>query len=151
MRTARGKGDENYRIDARLALLFDMLDVERSGTVPFNDLVTHLDQFAHITYSLRREIHLILEGIGQLTLRLDHFEEVVLQMEATCPKHVDFDDIVNAITISAASPPQADKKYDDSKVVVTPTKKLASKQHGLSADVVSKHWGRNFFIQRKDI
>ena len=145
---------EKNRISARTQLLFDMLVVERFRTVSYNDLIAHLDRFDLISPSLRREIHLALQGFGeeQRNLRFDEFEQVVLQISEIFPKHVDIDDIINGITLSALLPQEistCDKTGSKCLQTEQMSQRPLHSARKMGEKGGSMRWGRNLFAMKQ--
>ena len=100
--------------EARMILVFMMLDDNQSNTVYFRDFVKHLFRFSRMKMdTVKRECLLLLEE-GQIrTLDYAQFSECILNVVTTLPVGYDANDVLDAITISIARNDVSDDDLDE--------------------------------------
>lgn len=88
--------------EARMTIIFHMLDSERTGYLNFVLVVKHVFHFSQGMEALKRQILLAVDPSHHRMLNYEQFSEFMLNLIAAFPKYVDFHDIANSMTLSHA-------------------------------------------------
>lgn len=88
--------------EARMILIFLMLDFEQTGIICFNFVVKHIFKFSHGMEELKRQLLLAMDPTQYRPLNYEQFSELMLNLIAAFSRNVDFDDVANAMTLSVA-------------------------------------------------
>lgn len=98
--------------EARMNIVFHMLDLERTGYLNFGFVVKHVFRFSQGMEGLKRHVLLAIDPNHHRTMNYEQFSELMLNLIASFPNYVDFHDIANSMTLSLA---RADVTDEDMK------------------------------------
>ena len=87
---------------ARLVMIFEVLDRAETGRVPFREIVKHLFRFSKQEMdATKREILLAIDKDSTRSMHFDEFAEFMLNVVTAFPRHISYHEIFNAMTLSA--------------------------------------------------
>ncbi|KAI2506561.1 hypothetical protein MHU86_7876 [Fragilaria crotonensis] len=87
-------------VEARMILLFSMLDSNGNGIVSLSEVVKHLFRLSMGMDSLKRQILLTYDKDDLRTLNHYEFSEFMLNVLALVPEEICFHDLADAVTLS---------------------------------------------------
>lgn len=87
-------------VEARMILLFSMLDSERNGIVSLSEVVKHLFRLSMGMDSVKRQALLAYDKGDLRTLNHHEFSEFMLNVLAIVPDGISFHDLADAVTLS---------------------------------------------------
>jgi Ca2+-binding EF-hand superfamily protein len=87
-------------VEARMILLFSMLDSEGNGIVCLSEVVKHLFRLSMGMDSVKRQILLTYDKGDLRTLNHQEFSEFMLNVLAIVPEGISFHDLADAVTLS---------------------------------------------------
>lgn len=89
-------------VEARLILVFDLLDDFQTGQISFKEVVKHLSRFTLKAMNpTQRQVLLMVNENQDTTIDYAEFSELILNVVASFDEPVEFHEIADAITLSA--------------------------------------------------